>query len=120
MKLKTGIDNIVIITSLENPSFYYDNAIVCRDAGPIEFVKLIKNATIVCTDSFHATAMSINLSIDFVEFIRFNDNDLESQNSRIYDILNRYNLLYKIYNKYNDDWCVKWIIYLLKNFLNRY
>ena len=107
VKLKTGIDNIVIITSLENPSFYYDNAIVCRDAGPIEFVKLIKNATIVCTDSFHATAMSINLSIDFVEFIRFNDNDLESQNSRIYDILNRYNLLYKIYNKYNDDWGCK-------------
>ena len=62
------------------------------------------NASYVCTDSFHATALSINFSKDFVEFLRFSDRDIKSQNSRIYDLLNHYNLSYKIYSVNNSDW----------------
>ena len=36
-----------------------------RDVGPIEFLSLIMNATIVCTNSFHGTALSIKLETPF-------------------------------------------------------
>ena len=39
-------------------------------AGPIEFLKLINNAKMVCTDSFHGTAFSINLHIPYYVFER--------------------------------------------------
>lgn len=39
---------------------------VIRDAGPGEFVALFKNASFVCTNSFHGTAFSINFSKNFV------------------------------------------------------
>ena len=51
----------------------------------------------VCTDSFHATALSINLSKDFVELLRFKDGDAASQNSRIYDLLDQYGLRGRLY-----------------------
>ena len=35
------------------------------DAGPLEFLKLIKNADLVCTNSFHGTALSISMEKDF-------------------------------------------------------
>ena len=40
----------------------------------------------------------------FVEFIRFSDESKESQNSRIYDLLGRYNLNHRIYNKSDKRW----------------
>lgn len=101
---RLGIKNIVIIPSAENPGFTSDEAITYRNACPVEFVDLIKHAKCVCTDSFHATALSINFSIPFVEFIRFNDNDIQSQNSRLYDLLNHYGLMNRIYNKDCNIW----------------
>lgn len=44
------------------------------------------------TDSFHGVAFSINLEKQFVAFKRFKDNELTSQNSRIYNILNKTDL----------------------------
>lgn len=75
-----------------------------RKAGPAEFVDLIKRAKYVCTDSFHATALSINFSVPFVEFMRFKDNDPKSQNSRIYDVLNHYGLMNCIYKPNSKEW----------------
>ncbi|MBR6698436.1 MAG: polysaccharide pyruvyl transferase family protein [Bacteroidaceae bacterium] len=82
----------VIIPSDENKEAYYGEAIYDFAAGPKEFVRLIEGATIVCTDSFHATALSIILSKQFVEFKRFSDDDQTSQNSRIVDLLEFYGL----------------------------
>lgn len=98
------INDIIIIPAAENKSFYIPGAIVYDAAGPKEFVYLIQHATLVCTDSFHATAISINLSINFVELLRFKDTDKKSQNSRIYDILNRYNLSSRLYSSDTDEW----------------
>ena len=99
---------IVVIPSIENPNLrvpygkwdvdYYPQA------GIEDFVKLINGASIVCTDSFHATAISINLKKNFVEFMRFTLDDPKSQNSRITDILKRYNLQNRIYGS-NTDFC---------------
>ena len=89
--LITGCECIVI-PSDENKGAYYGEAIYDYAAGPKEFVRLIEGATMVCTDSFHATALSIILSKQFVEFKRFSDDDQVSQNSRIVDLLNFYGL----------------------------
>ena len=104
VKRTYGIDDIIIIPAAENKSFHVPDSIVYTAAGPKEFVYLIQHAALVCTDSFHATALSINLSVDFVEFLRFNDTDEKSQNSRIYDVLEHYNLRSRLYSLETDEW----------------
>lgn len=99
-----GIKDIIIIPSQENPLFKVEDGIVYNDAGPMEFVQLISKATMVCTDSFHATALCINMGKDFVEFLRDYDKTTPSQNSRIYDLLTQYNLHDRIYDEKNDKW----------------
>ena len=95
---------IVIIPADENRDFTLEDAFVYRDASPVEFIYLIQHASLVCTDSFHATALSINHSVPFVEFMRFKDDDNKSQNSRIYDLLEHYGLMDRIYNGNNLSW----------------
>lgn len=56
-------------------------------AGPVEFLKLIKNASIVCTDSFHGTAFSLNFGVPFYTFER-NYGVAAKQSSRIQSLLN--------------------------------
>ena len=53
--------------------------------SPAEFLALIKNAKIVCTDSFHATLFSIQYEREFYVLKRFEDTSSESQNSRLVD-----------------------------------
>lgn len=57
------------------------------EVGPNEFVSLMRNATYVCTDSFHGVAFSIIYNIPFLTFKRFKDSDTQNQNSRIYSLL---------------------------------
>ncbi len=57
------------------------------DAGPAEFLSLIQYADLVITDSFHATAFSINLKTPFLSLCRFSKNDKEGMNSRLHTIL---------------------------------
>lgn len=57
------------------------------DAGPAEFISLIQNAKLVITDSFHATAFSINLKTPFLSLCRFAKNDSMGMNSRLHTIL---------------------------------
>ena len=62
VKRTYGIDDIIIIPAAENKSFHVPDSIVYTAAGPKEFVYLIQHAALVCTDSFHATAFSINMN----------------------------------------------------------
>ena len=39
--------------------------------------------------------------MNFVEFVRFDDADSHSQNSRIYDLLNRYQLNGRLYSSWD-------------------
>lgn len=94
---KYGIDNVLLIPSKETPNIRLDNVVTYDYAGPREFVRLIKDSSLVCTDSFHAIALSMNLSKDFVVFKRFADSDSSSQNSRIYDLLNEFGLSSRMY-----------------------
>ena len=102
--LRLGLDKIVIVPALENEGFFVDGAVRYVNATPCEFVRLIDEAKFVCTDSFHATVLSMLLSRPFVEFMRFDDGDTHSQNSRIYEILGRYGLMERIYNHDSEKW----------------
>ena len=81
-----------------------NNNVVPFEVGPSEFVSLIRNATYVCTDSFHGTAFSVNYNIPFSVFKRFKDNDPKNQNSRIFNLLNQLHLENRLvdYRKIDD------------------
>ncbi len=54
-----------------------------EDAGPAEFVSLIRHAEYVCTDSFHGSVFSILMHKKFVVFNRYLATDKSSKNTRI-------------------------------------
>ena len=53
------------------------------EAGPAEFVNLVRNAEYVCTDSFHGSCFSILNHKRFFTFNRYKSNNTQSTNSRI-------------------------------------
>lgn len=63
-----------------------------ESAGPREFLGLIKDATLILTDSFHGTIFSINYNKDFYSFLKIKGGKKSLDNSRITDILDRFNL----------------------------
>lgn len=60
--------------------------------GPGGFISLVKNASFVCTDSFHGTMFSINFGREFMSFPKRNDADFNSDNNRLYDALDVFGL----------------------------
>lgn len=68
--------------------FYY--------AGPSEFLYLIKNASLICTDSFHSCVFSMIFDNPFIVFNR--EDTLVSMNSRIETFLNKFNLQNRKFN----------------------
>lgn len=104
VKNQVGIKDVIILPAKENPDFSFSKSIIYPDAGPMEFVKFIKEATYICTDSFHATALSINFNKPFVEFLRFPETDEKSQNSRIHDVLGMFKLEDRIYELSDGRW----------------
>lgn len=62
-----------------------------------DFVNYISYAEYVITDSFHATAFSINLNTKFIVILP------DSYSSRIVDILNKLNLIDRIYDGQMSD-----------------
>ena len=67
------------------------------DAGPREFLGLFRNASVVCTDSFHGTVFSINFKKEFYCF-ESSQNSEKAVNSRLHSILERLGLLSRIYS----------------------
>lgn len=62
------------------------------EVGPQEFVGLIDNASLVCTDSFHATVFSILMKTPVCVFLRESYENGNSMNSRVYSLLNTFHL----------------------------
>lgn len=58
-----------------------------KGVGPGEFLDLVRNASFVCTDSFHGTTFSVIYEKPFFTYERFSSKDKNNQNSRIYNIL---------------------------------
>ena len=58
------------------------------DIDPAEFLNLIRNASYVCTDSFHCSIFSIMYSREFFTFRRFTRKTKHSTNSRLDTLFN--------------------------------
>lgn len=65
---------------------------VIKDAGPAEFLWLIKNASCAVTNSFHGTAFSVNFCTPFYTVL----NSKRGSNARITSLLNSVNLMGRI------------------------
>ncbi|MDU7548964.1 polysaccharide pyruvyl transferase family protein [Clostridium perfringens] len=79
LKLKV----ICISNSIRNKKYIYKNL---SNVGPKEFVSLIKNAKLVCTNSFHGTCLSIIFRKQFLSIAH------STLNSRIESVLDIFNL----------------------------
>jgi len=62
------------------------------DAGPCEFLGLIRDAAFILTDSFHATVFSVVFKKPFFVYDRDLENDTNSMNSRLVDFLEKLGL----------------------------
>lgn len=103
VKEKYGINEVINVTSHYKPRFIHPGSILYNESHPFDFLYFIKNAAVVCTDSFHAMSLSLILSSDFVLLKRFSEKDKESQSSRTQEILNKFNVQYKQYSA-NNNW----------------
>lgn len=86
-------DGYIVINILDKKSNYYTY-------GPREFLYLIKNATLVITDSFHACVFSILFNRDFIVFERMDDGD--EMTSRIYTLLRKFKLEDRLFSNFNN------------------
>ncbi len=74
---------VVLDPSLSESKF--KNSTNVRDAGPLEFLKLVRDAAFVVTSSFHGTAFSLNLEVPFFSIIK----ERGHFDTRITDLLDR-------------------------------
>ena len=77
--------NGYVVYELLNPKFPE-----IYSAGPGEFISLIRNAALVCSDSFHCVAFSIIFSKPFVVFSR--QGESYSMNSRLDTVMSKFGL----------------------------
>ena len=89
LKRKTGC-KIITLKHMDEyvpeDEFFGDEA--PYNVDPNGFLRLIHNATYVCTDSFHCTAFSIQFHKQFMTFYRFSQSSVTGRNSRIDSLFN--------------------------------
>ncbi len=81
--------NLPIVTAPSKPEVKFKADFTI---GPAEFLGAIKNASIVCADSFHATAFSIIYKTPFLIFPRHSKSAAANMNSRMQNILETFRL----------------------------
>lgn len=105
---KVGI-KIIFAAYLEYPQFVWDKKHpeeISSPLGVVDFLDNIANASLVLTDSFHASAFSAILGTPFYVMPRFKHGDKNSMNSRIYDLLRDLNIMKRYINDIptNYEW----------------
>lgn len=102
---------VIALTPLA-PVVHKKNVINFTDAGPVDFLTLIKNASLVVTDSYHGMLFSINFRKEFyylknvpgANFVRTDDVlSLLDLNSRIIKDVNLINIDNKVNYGYTDQ-----------------
>ncbi len=92
-------NNCEIINILDIKSPFYQ-------CGPSEFLYLIKNAFLICTDSFHSCVFSLLFDKSFVVFEREDEfsESINKMNSRINNLISKFELQDRIFNgKITDE-----------------
>jgi hypothetical protein len=90
IKQETGLH--VVILPFNTGDLFRKGFAAKSSIGPREFLSLVSNAELICTDSYHGILFSINYNKPFLAFKRFSDEDPVSQNSRVNYILGKYGL----------------------------
>lgn len=91
ISLKEKLNKKIIIIPMQKEDYSFPDG-EFAEAGPYEFIKLIQNASYICTDSFHAIAFSIIFHKQFTVLQRMKILYGTSQESRITEVLKRYGL----------------------------
>lgn len=82
--LENKYNKQVVILAMSRTYLYrLKNKYIVHKISPQNFLSLIANAFLVVTDSFHATAMSINFQVPFYSLIK----DKASKDNRVYSLL---------------------------------
>lgn len=89
---KNGLE-IYNLMDKKNPVLY--------SSGPDEFIDLIDNANLICTDSFHATVFSILFNKPFLIMDR-EQSGMENMNSRITTLLSKLHLENRMPNRVSE------------------
>ena len=95
-KRKADIDRVArennyeIVDIINKYEKYYN-------CGPGEFIWLVKNASLVCTDSFHASVFSIIYNVSFIVYDR-EQQKMKNMSSRINTLLTKFKLESRKYN----------------------
>lgn len=91
--IKQQIQNLINLLNVEvivvpNKEAWHDSLpkVNFEPSGPFNFVELIANAELVCTDSFHGMVFAINLNVPFIIFQR-EYGKASDQSSRIESLL---------------------------------
>jgi len=101
---RKGKRNVITFDCTRN-TVNYGDGILYREGGPYEFVYLLSHSGMVCTDSFHATVLSLIFKLDFVHILKSeNSESTGSQNIRMEETLSHYGLTYKLYDSRSDRW----------------
>ena len=77
------------------------------DAGPEEFLWLIKNAELICTNSFHAVAFSLIMNKKFWVFVNRGEDASTKPHQRILNITSISGLESRVVDEstcYANDW----------------
>lgn len=90
LKKRTGL-KVVAIDMYPNTGLSYVD-IPVDHAAPDDFIGLIRNAAMVCTDSFHGTVFSVLSRRNFATFLRDNAVSVTSANSRVESLLSQLDL----------------------------
>lgn len=89
-KLKEKLDCKILAIPYKFEYMDYSDSIVA--AGPKEFVELVANAKVVCTDSFHGTVFALNMHTPFFAFER-EYGSANKQSERVLSILRKIDML---------------------------
>lgn len=89
-ELKENLDTKILAIPYKFECMDYCDSIVA--AGPKEFVELVANAKVVCTDSFHGTVFAMNMHTPFFTFER-EYGSANKQSERVLSILRKVGML---------------------------
>ena len=84
----------IIMLPIKNTDYAIndDELTIVADACAYDFISLIDNAALVCTDSFHAVVFSFLMNTPFYDFPRFKKGDKYSQEARLNNIIEKFKL----------------------------
>lgn len=90
--------NMPLYVIPQNVFSFFQKGKICADAGVKEFLKLVKGAQYILTDSFHGTIFSIIFEKEFYLFERFKSDQCFSQNDRVVELTEQFNVKNRLLN----------------------